>query len=299
VAWPAKLKRDSTPRPQFHHVVDVVPTLYEILDITPPRVVNGINQDPIDGISMAYSLSDPAAEGQRTLQFFDIMGSRGIYHEGWFAGTFGPRTPWVPGVPPGIMEWDPENDVWELYNLEEDWTQAHDLAAEMPEKVRELKSLFLVESTKNKNLPIGGGLWTVVYHPEDAPATPYKEWTFRGPMERMPEFAAPKLGKFDNDIRMEVTLPEAANGVLYALGGFSGGLTLYMKDGYLVYEYNLFEIRRTQVRSAEPLPAGDAVIEVSSRLAEARPAAPLDVATSPAQPSRSNASPSTVRGCIL
>ena len=195
--WPAKLKQDDTPRPQFHHVIDIAPTLYEILDITPPRTVNGIPQDSIDGTSMLYTFDDPEAEGRRTTQFFDIMGSRGIYHDGWFAGTFGPREPWTPGAPPGIMEWNPENDVWELYNLEEDWSQANDLAAEMPEKVNELKDLFLVESTKNDNLPIGGGLWTVLFDPTSAPSTPYRDWTFRGRMERMPEFAAPKLGKAD------------------------------------------------------------------------------------------------------
>ena len=280
VSWPAKLKADQKPRSQFHHVVDIAPTLYEILNITPPKTVNGIPQDAIDGTSMAYTFDNPEAEGQVKTQFFDIMGSRGIYHDGWFAGTFGPRTPWVPGLPAGIQDWNPENDQWELYNVDEDWSQANDVAAEFPDKLKELKSLFLVESAKNKNLPIGGGLWTVVFHPEDAPATPFRNWTFRGPMERMPEFAAPKLGKFDNDVRIEANIPEKANGVIYALGGFSGGLSLFMKDGYLVYEYNLFEIQRTVFRSAEPIPAGDVVIDVKSRLAEARMAAPLDVEVS-------------------
>ena len=147
----------------------------------------------------------------------------------------------------------------------------------MPEKVEAMKQMFLVESVKNKNLPIGGGLWSVLYHPEDAPATPYREWTFRGNIDRMPEFAAPKLGKFDNDIRMEVDVPENGEGVLYALGSFSGGLSLYMKDGKLNYEYNLFEIERTRFTSQDRIPAGAAVIEVSSRLAEAKPKSPLNV----------------------
>lgn len=277
VSWPKGIKAEATPRPQFHHVADIAPTVYEILDIQQPRTVNGVPQDPIDGISMGYSLNDASADDQRKTQFFDIMGSRGIYHDGWFAGTFGPRTPWVPGIPPGIATWTPENDVWELYNLDEDWSQANDLAAAMPEKVEAMKQMFLVESVKNKNLPIGGGLWSVLYHPEDAPATPYREWTFRGNIDRMPEFAAPKLGKFDNDIRMEVDVPENGEGVLYALGSFSGGLSLYMKDGKLNYEYNLFEIERTRFTSQDKIPAGAAVIEVSSRLAEAKPKSPLNV----------------------
>lgn len=277
VSWPKGIKAEATPRPQFHHVADIAPTVYEILDIQQPRTVNGIPQDPIDGISMGYSLNDASADGQRKTQFFDIMGSRGIYHDGWFAGTFGPRAPWVPGIPPGIATWTPENDVWELYNIDEDWSQATDLAEAMPEKVEAMKQMFLVESVKNKNLPIGGGLWSVLYHPEDAPATPYREWTFRGNIDRMPEFAAPKLGKFDNDIRMEVDVPENGEGVLYALGSFSGGLSLYMKDGKLNYEYNLFEIERTRFTSEGKIPAGPAVIEVSSRLVEAKAKSPMNI----------------------
>jgi arylsulfatase len=277
VSWPKQIKPDATPRPQFHHVIDVVPTIYEVTKITPPLFVNGVPQDSIDGVSMAYTFADAKAKGRRTTQFFDIMGSRGVYHDGWFACTFGPRTPWVPGVPKGINEWSPEKDTWELYNLDEDWTQANDLAAKMPEKVAQMKDLFLLESTKNKNLPIGGGLWTVILHPEDAPATPYTEWTFSGPITRMPEFAAPKLGKFNNVVSLEVEVPADANGVLYALGAFSGGLSCYVKDGVLCYEYNLFEIQRTRIKATEKLPAGKVTIEVESKLAAAKPAAPLDV----------------------
>ena len=137
--WPCRgprgIKPDATPRSQFHHVIDIVPTIYEVTKITPPRVVNGVPQDSIDGVSMAYTFADAKAKGRRTTQFFDIMGSRGIYHDGWFACTFGPRTPWVPGLPKGIGEWSPEKDTWELYNLDEDWSQADDLAAKMPEKL--------------------------------------------------------------------------------------------------------------------------------------------------------------------
>src|SRR6516165_9804749 len=276
VRWPAKIKPDATPRPQFHHVNDIVPTIYEIVGIKAPLFVNGIPQDSIDGVSMAYTFRDAKAKGRRKTQFFDVMGSRGIYHDGWFAGVFGPRIPWVPGTPKGIKEWSPENDTWELYNLDEDWSQADDLAAKMPDKVQQMKGLFLVESTKNKNLPIGGGLWTML-HPEDAPSTPYTEWTFNGPITRMPEFAAPKLGKFNNVVSMEVEVPEKANGVLYALGAFSGGLTCYVKDGVLCYEYNLFEIQRTQIKAKDKLPVGKVKIEVESKLAAATAGSPVEV----------------------
>jgi arylsulfatase len=277
VSWPAKIKHDDTPRPQFHHVTDIVPTIYEAVGITAPRVVNGVDQMSIDGVSMVYTFADATAKGRKTTQFFDIMGSRGIYHDGWFADTFGPRIPWVPGMPKGIADWNPENDVWELYNLDEDWSQANDLAAKMPERVAYMKNLFLIESTKNLNLPIGGGLWTVVFHPEDAPSTPYTEWTFSGPITGMPEFAAPKLGKFDNTVSMQVEVPANANGVLYALGGFGGGLSLYVKDGELRYEYNLFEIDRTHIVAKDKLPTGNVKIEVESKLVARKPGAPLDV----------------------
>jgi len=262
VSWPKKIKADKVPRPQFHHVVDVVPTIYEVVGIAPPREVRGIQQDPIDGISMAYTFDDARAEGRKRTQFFDVMGSRAVYHDGWIASCFGPRTPWTPGAVE-LGDWNPRDDTWELYDLSEDWSQANDLATEMPEKLEQMKELFLIESARNKNLPIGGGLW-VPLHPEDKPAPPYEEWTFPGAIQRMPEFAAPALGNRPNTVTIKAEFPEKASGVLYALGGFSAGLTCYMEDGYLCYEYNLFEIERTKFRSKERVPPGQNEIEVTS-----------------------------------
>ncbi|HEV7278606.1 MAG TPA: arylsulfatase [Pirellulaceae bacterium] len=276
VSWPRNIAPDAKPRSQFHHVIDVVPTIYDVVGITPPAEVNGVPQISIDGVSMAYTFSDAAAEGRRRTQFFDIMGSRGIYHDGWFACTFGPRTPWTPGLPKGIAEWSPENDVWELYDLNEDWSQADDLAAEMPEKLDEMKNLFLIESAKNLNLPIGGGLWTL-FHPEDKPSTPYRDWTFSGSIDRMPEFAAPKLGNTDNVVTIQADLPENADGVLYSLGAFSGGLSCWVKEGRLNYEYNLFLIDRTRIAGEKKLAPGKHVIEVESKLQSPKPASPLEV----------------------
>ena len=254
VAWPRGIKPDPTPRPQFHHVIDIVPTIYEVTKITPPRVVNGVPQDSIDGVSMAYTFADPKAKGRRTTQFFDIMGSRGIYHDGGYACACGPRNPWVPGLAKGIRGWSPEKDTWALYNLDEDWSQADDFAAKMPEKLAELKNLFLVESAKNKNLPIGGGLWTPVLHPEDAPGTPYTEWTFRGPVTRMPEFTAPKLGKFNNTVTMDVDARERERRPVRPRRLLRRA-DCYFKDG-ASYEYNLFLIQRTQIKAMDKLPAG-------------------------------------------
>ncbi|MFV0521441.1 MAG: arylsulfatase [Mangrovibacterium sp.] len=278
VSWPKGITHDGTPRPQFHHVIDIVPTIYDVIGITPPKVVNGFDQDPIDGISMVYTFDNPKIKGRRKIQFFDIMGSRGLYYDGWFASAFGIKKPWVPGLPAGAADWNPENDTWELYNIDEDWSQANDLAKSNPKKLQEMKNMFLVESAKYKNLPIGGGLWVSILHTEDAPRTPYKEWNFIGRIERMPEFTAPKLGTFSNKVSMEVVVPKKAEGVLYSLGGFGGGLTCYVKNGYLCYEYNLFEISRTQIRSKTKLPTGKVNIEVESKRASSKARGAMNIA---------------------
>ncbi len=277
VRWPAKIKPDKTPRAQFHHCNDLVPTIYEVIGIDPPRVVNGIPQDPIDGVSFAYSFDDPKAEGRLLTQYFEIMGSRAIYHDGWIASALGPRIPWVPGIPPGIREWTPDQDAWELYHLAEDWTQANDLAAKMPDKLAQMKDLFLIEATKNKALPVGGGLWIVVLHPEMRLAPSTTEWNFTGDINRMPEFAAPALGNKPNLVTIEAEIPANANGVLYKLGSNSGGLTLFVEDGILCYEYNLFIIKRTKIRSTNKLAAGKAKIQVETVYVEPKPGGPLKV----------------------
>lgn len=277
VRWPAKIKPDATPRTQFHHCNDLVPTIYEVIGIEPPREVNGVPQDPIDGVSFAYSFEDPKAEGRLLTQYFEIMGSRAIYHEGWMASAFGPRTPWIPGLPPGIREWTPDKDAWELYNLAEDWTQANDLAAKMPEKLAQMKELFLIEATKNKALPIGGGLWIPVLHPEMRLSSAQTEWNFTGDIVRMPEFTAPALGNKPNLVTIDADIPADANGVLYKLGSNSGGLTLFIEDGILCYEYNLFILMRTKIRASGKLPVGKVKIEVETVYAEPKPGGPLKV----------------------
>src|SRR5580692_7565344 len=164
IRWPAKIKADPTPRQQFLHVNDVVPTLYEVIGITPPKVVNGFPQTPFDGVSFASTFNNAKAPEVKHTQYFEIMGSRGIYHDGWFADTFGPRIPWVPGLPKGVLGpkgellWNPNNDPWELYNIDKDWSQSNDLAAKNPEKLAEMKALFLSEFAKNQGFPVGGGL---------------------------------------------------------------------------------------------------------------------------------------------
>ncbi len=195
--------------------------------------------------------SPPLGRNGAETQYFEVMGSRAIYHDGWIASVFGPRKPWLPGLPAGIKDWNPDKDKWDLYNLNDDWTQANDLAAKMPDKVEQMKNLFLVEAAKNNVLPIGAGLYIPVYHPELRKSVPYTEWTFAGNMTRMPEFVAPALGNRPNIVTVDADIPPNANGVLYALGGFSAGLTCYVKDGALSYEYNLFLMTRTTISAKE------------------------------------------------
>lgn len=277
VQWPSRIQADLTPRTQFHHVIDIAPTIYEILGISHPEMVNGIPQDPMDGVSLAYAIDDDQAPGRRRSQYFEIMGSRAIYADGWMASAIGPRLPWVKGLPPGIRTWTPDQDTWELYNLENDWSQAHDLATDHPEKLAQLKELFAMEAARNDVLPIGGGLWVVSMHPEDRITPPYSEWEMDGNTVRVPEFCAPALGNRPNTVTMTISVPDTANGVLYKLGGAGGGLTCFMVDGILTYEYNLFLVQRTTIAAPSALPAGDHTVEIETSYVKLRPAGPLHV----------------------
>jgi arylsulfatase A-like enzyme len=273
VSWPARIKPDKTPRSQFHHVNDIVPTVYEILGIKAPKVVDGFPQDPIDGVSMAYTFADATAPGRKHTQYFDNNGSRGIFHDGWYACTFGPLTPWLT-VSPGLATWDSGKDVWELYNLHSDFSQADNLAAKEPKRLEEMKALFLKEAKANKVFPIGAGIWLRI-HPEDRVKTPYTSWQFDATTTRMPEFTAPGLGRESNRVTVDADFPANASGVLYALGGASGGLTLYMDKGALVYEYNMMIIERYTARSKTTLAPGKHRIDVATTIA--KPGAPADV----------------------
>lgn len=276
--WPGRIDHDPEPRSQFHHVIDIVPTIYEVIGIPHPEQVNGIHQDPIDGTSLAYAVDDAAAAGRHRTQYFEIMASRSIYSDGWIASATGPRLPWVPGAPPGMATWTPDADRWELYHLDEDWSQAHDLAADDPEKLAEMKELFAIEAARNEVLPIGGGLWVMPLHPEDRISVPYTEWDLSGDTVRIPEFCAPALGNTPNTVTMKLQLPERANGVLYKLGGAGGGLTCFFVDGVLTYEYNLFLVQRTTIASTSPIGAGELTVEVVTDYVEPRPGGPLAVA---------------------
>lgn len=273
ISWPKGIKPDKTPRSQFHHVNDITPTIYDVLGITPPKVVNGFEQMAMDGISMKYTFNDANAKPAAKTQFFDNNGSRGVYQDGWYACTFGPLYPWIPAQK-GLEKWDSKKDVWELYNLNEDFSQANDLAAQEPERLKKLQALFVDQAKDNKDVPIGAGIWLRL-HPEDAISSPYKSWVFNASTNRMPEFSAPGLGKKSNKVVIDMEVPANANGVLYALGGGSGGLTCFMEDGKVVYEYNMMIIEHYTVETQTKLAAGKHVVEILTTIA--KPGAPAAV----------------------
>ncbi len=277
IAWPKAIRHDMTPRSQFHHVNDIVPTIYDVLNITPPKLVDGITQDVIDGISLRYTFDSPDAPGRKQGQYFEVMGSRGYYRDGWMASVFGPRIPWVAGTPAGIATWNPDNDPWELYDLSKDFSQANDVAKREPARVAAMKAAFDADFRDNKGYPVGGGLWSAVFHPEDAPHNSATEFRFTQDVHGVPEFTAPKLGSRGNIVTIDTTLAADSAGVLYALGAFSGGLALWIENGKLEYEYNLFEITRTRIASTAPLPTGKVRIEVVTQPAGRRVHTPLNV----------------------
>jgi len=192
ISWPKKIKHDGKVRSQFHHVDDIAATLYEILHITPPTYYNGVKQLPLDGVSMAYTFDHPEANTTKKTQYFEILGSRGIYHEGWFAGTFGPRLPWSTDIS-HLMNWDPEKDVWELYNLTQDYSQSKNVANENPKKLAEMKALFDKEATDNLVYPVGASFYTAFFHPEELPSSTLTEWSFYEGQERIPELKMRKV----------------------------------------------------------------------------------------------------------
>ncbi|MEI6865606.1 arylsulfatase [Flavicella sp.] len=275
ISWPKGIKPDKTLRNQFLHVNDIAPTLYEILNIPHPEVVNGFKQDPIDGKSFAATFTNANAENLKKTQFFDNNGSRGVYHDGWFASTFGPLHPWL-NAEKGLDKWDSEKDIWQLYDLNKDFSQAVDISSKYPEKLKELQKLFLAEAKDNKDFPIGAGIWLRI-HPENIISSPYSEWTFDQNTTRMPEFTAPGLGKKSNKVVIDLETKLNQNGVLYALGGIGGGLTCYMENGYLKYEYNMMMIHQFKASSNSKIAAGKHIFEITTVIKDNKPGAPAKI----------------------
>lgn len=267
VSWPQHIKPDNAIRSQFSHVVDIVPTIYDVLGISYPKVVNGFEQMKMDGVSLAETFDDASANSKKAVQFFDNNGSRAIYKDGWIASAFGGFIPWnTPASVKFLTNWDSATDPWELHYLKDDFSQADNLASKEPDKLEEMKAEFLVLAEDNKDYPIGAGTWLRL-HPEDRIKTPYTSWTFTQSTRRMPEFTAPGLGRESNIVEIDLEVKDGDSGVLYSVGGSGGGVTLYLDEGHLVYLYNMMIIEQYEARSAEPIAAGRHKIQVVTAIA--------------------------------
>jgi arylsulfatase len=253
VHWPRRIAARGEVRTQFHHVIDLVPTILDAAGLPAPSAVNGIPQMPLHGTSMAYTYDDAAAPDRRTTQYFECFVNRGIYHEGWTAVTRH-STPWVVAPLPPIAD-----DRWELYGPD-DWTQAHDLAAAMPEKLAELKALFLEEAAKYDVLPLDDR--RIERFNADLAGRPQlihgTTQILYGGMQRLSEASVLSIKNRSHSITADITVPEGgASGVVVAQGSAFGGWSLYLADGRPAYCYNLFGLRRFKVRGADPVPAGE------------------------------------------
>jgi arylsulfatase len=261
VSWPARIKDRGGLRSQFVHVIDIVPTLYEVTGITPPQVLNGITQKPIEGISFAYTFGDAKAKGRRTTQYFEMGGNRGLYHDGWMASAIS-FSPWEPVR----TAFDPDKQKWELYNIDKDFSQAQDLAASNPQKLREMQDLWWAEASKHNVLPMD---WRIQerFNSEIAGRPSLggnaKTFTYYEGQVGLPPEASPRVLNKSWTLTADLDVPDSgAEGMVVTQGGITGGYGLYLRGGKPTFVYNFLELERTTVAATEPLPAGKARVKV-------------------------------------
>ncbi len=255
VHWTKGIQAKGEIRSQFCHVIDLAPTILEAAGLPAPAFVNGIQQKPYEGVSMRYSFDDSQAVERHTTQYFEIIGNRGIYHKGWTAVTKH-RTPWEVGV---IKTVPFDDDLWELYDTNTDWTQAHDLAKEMPDKLHELQRLWLIEAVKYNVVPLDDRL-AERFNPDIAGRPQlvrgHRQLLFGG-MKGLSPHAIVSVTNKTHALTAEVVVPETgAQGVIFAWGGITGGFSLYAKDGKLKYCYNFCGLTHFFVEGREAIPAG-------------------------------------------
>ncbi len=256
VHWPKGIQAKGELRTQFHHVIDVAPTLLEAAGLPEPITVNGVQQMPIEGVSMRYSFNDAKAPDRHETQYFEIFGNRAIYHNGWTAVTRH-KTPWLL-----VGEQTPafDDDVWELYDTENDWSQANNLAAQMPDKLHELQRLWLIEATRYNVLPLddrGAERINPDFAGRPVLIRGNSQILFGG-MGRLSENSVLDIKNKSHAVTAEISVPASgAEGVIVCQGGNIGGWSLYAKDGKLKYCYNLIGVQHFFVEAADRLPAGE------------------------------------------
>ncbi len=252
VHWPAGIAARGEVRSQFHHVIDIVPTILACAGLPAPDFVNGVQQQPIEGVSLAYSFDDGAAAERHTTQYFEMYGNRGIYHDGWTAVT-------LHSIPFHVAPLAWSDERWELY-APEDWSQAHDLAAEQPEKLAELQQLFLVEAARYNVFPLDDRKIERLNSELAGRPDPLRgraSMTFYPGMIHLMENAVVNVKNKSHSVTAEIEVPEAgAEGVLIAQGGRFGGWSLYVKEGKPAYSYNWLGRENYTIEAETALPAG-------------------------------------------
>ena len=245
ISWPGHITDAGAIRTQFHHVIDIVPTILEATGIKAPDLVNGIPQKPIEGISMAYTF-DPAAAGpnvpsKHETQYFEMVGNRAIYHDGWIAATTPPSAPWLLGATmPPLGDYK-----WELYNVAKDYSENNDLAAQQPDKLKEMQALFLTEAAKYQVFPLDNSGFVRVLAPKPSTTAGKTEFTYTGVNAGIPFGNAPGILDKDYTITAEITVPKGgAEGMIVTEGGRFGGYGMFLQKGKPVFTYNLLDMER-------------------------------------------------------
>jgi arylsulfatase len=277
VAWPARIRPDRTMRAQFTHCTDVGPTILEAAGLPEPTHVDGIAQEPMDGTSFLYSFDDPSAPERHTQQYFEMFGSRAMYRDGWWAASKPDRVPW--DFSPGALAqfgpgsgWDPDRDCpWELYDLSRDFSQAHDVAADHPDKVEELRQLWWAEAERNRVLPLFGG--ASVMYGILPPMPTVARFAFAGDVQNVQRGMVPRVYGRSYAIEAELTVPEGgAEGVIVANADFIGGFALWVgRDGKLRHTYSLLGVETYRQVADQPLPAGDVTVRMLFEADEPKP----------------------------
>jgi arylsulfatase len=259
ISWPKVIKDKGGIRHQFHHVIDIAPTILETAGVKQPKVVDGIKQSPIEGVSMVYTFDKKNANAPSThkTQYFEMFGDRAIYHDGWMASTKVMRPPWVHFPPKeSVLDYP-----WELYDLKNDWTQSEDVAAKHPEKLKEMQALFWQEAEKYQVLPLDASLATRLITPRPSITAGRNVFTWTRPLTGTPNGDAPSVLNTSYNFKAEVEIPQGgAEGMLITQGGRFAGYGFYVLKNKPVFLWNLVDLKRERWEGPELAP-GKHVIE--------------------------------------
>jgi arylsulfatase len=253
IQWPEGIRAKGELRSQFSHVIDIAPTVYEITRIPAPKMVNGIEQDPIEGTSLVYSFTDASADEMHSVQYFEMFGNRGVYQDGWFARTIH-RPAWLQKPLNSLQD-----DKWELYNTSEDFSLANDLAAQNPDKLKEMQDLFMAEAEKYHVLPIDDRLLERTNAELVGRPTVLGDRTSLTLGEGMKGMGVDIFIDLRNKsytITADVEVKALGNGVIVCQGGRFGGLSFYMKNGKPAFTYNYLGMESTDIMASQPLKPG-------------------------------------------